>query len=36
VGFTVGVWVVFGVVVGPILGSGIPVIMELFLRAAAM
>ncbi len=34
--FTVGVWVVFGVVVGPILGSGIPVIMELFLRAAAM
>jgi hypothetical protein len=35
VGFVVGIWVVFGVVVCPVLGSGIPVISKLALRFAA-
>jgi hypothetical protein len=35
-GFMVGVRVVFGVVVGPVLGSRIPVIMKLILGCAAM
>ncbi len=35
-GFVVGVRVVFGVVVGPVLGTCIPVISKLFLGCAAM
>jgi hypothetical protein len=35
-GFVVGVWVVFGVVVGPVLGACIPVILKLILGCAAM
>jgi hypothetical protein len=34
-GFMVGVWVVFGVVVGPVFGAGIPVVTELVLGGAA-
>ncbi len=36
VGFMVGVWVMFGVVIGPVFGSSIPVISKLVLRSAAM
>jgi hypothetical protein len=36
VGFVLGVWVVFGVVVGPVLGTCIPVITKLILGCAAM
>jgi hypothetical protein len=35
-GFVVGVRVVFGVVVGPVLGACIPVILKLILGCAAM
>jgi hypothetical protein len=35
VGFMVGVWVMFGVVIGPVFGSSIPVILKLVLRSAA-
>ncbi len=35
VGFTIGVWVVFCVVVGPVLGSSIPVVAKLVLRCMA-
>jgi hypothetical protein len=35
VGFMVGVWVVFGVVVSPVLRAGIPVVTELVLEGAA-
>jgi hypothetical protein len=31
IGFMVGVWVVFGVVVSPVLGASIPVLTELVL-----
>jgi hypothetical protein len=30
-GFVVGVWVVLGMVVGPVLGSGVPIVAELIL-----
>jgi hypothetical protein len=33
--FVVGVWVVLGMVVGPVFGSGVPVVAELVLRATA-
>jgi hypothetical protein len=35
-GFKVGIWVIFGVVVGPVLGACIPVITKLVLRCMAM
>ncbi len=35
VGFMVGVWVMFGVVIGPVFGSSIPVISKLVLRSVA-
>jgi hypothetical protein len=35
VGFMVGVWVIFGVVVRPVFGASIPVITKLVLRSAA-
>jgi hypothetical protein len=35
VGFMVGVWVVFGVIIGPVFGTSIPVISKLVLRCAA-
>jgi hypothetical protein len=35
-GFMVGIWVMFGVVVGPVFGACIPVIMKLVLRCMAM
>ncbi len=35
-GFMVGVWVVFCVVVRPVLGSCIPVVLKLVLRCPAM
>ncbi len=35
VGFMVGVWVMFGVVIGPVFGSGIPGISKLVLRSVA-
>ncbi len=31
VGFVVGVWVVLGMVVGPVLGSSVPIVAELIL-----
>jgi hypothetical protein len=36
VGFMVGVWVMFGVVISPVFGSSISVISKLVLRSAAM
>jgi hypothetical protein len=36
VGFMVGVWVVFGVVVSPVFRACIPVVTELVLRSVAM
>ena len=36
VGFLVGVWVVLGMVVGPVFGSSVPVVAELVLRAPAL
>ncbi len=35
VGFMVGVWVMFGVVIGPVFGSNIPVVSKLVLRCTA-
>ncbi len=35
VGFMVGIWVVFCVVVGPVLGARVPIVPELVLRCAA-
>ncbi len=32
----VGVWVVLGMVVGPVFGSGVPVVVELVLRAKTL
>ena len=34
--FVIGVWVVLGMVVGPVFGSGVPVVAELVLRATAL
>ena len=34
-GFAVGVWMVFGIVVGPVLGARIPVITKLILGCTA-
>jgi hypothetical protein len=36
VGFVVGVWVVFGVVVSPVFGASIPAITKLVLRSSAL
>jgi hypothetical protein len=36
VGFMVGAWVVFGVVVSPVFRAGIPVVAELILGGMAM
>jgi hypothetical protein len=36
VGILVGVWVIFGVVIGPVFVSSIPVISKLVLRSAAL
>ena len=36
VGFVVGVRVVLGMVVGPVFGSGVPVVAELVLRATVL
>jgi predicted membrane protein len=36
VGFMVGVWVMFGVVIGPVFGSSIQVISKLVMRSAAL
>ncbi len=36
VGFVVGVRVVLGMVVGPVFGSGVPVVAESVLRATAL
>jgi hypothetical protein len=35
VGFMVGIWVVFGVVISPVFGTSIPVISKLVLRCVA-
>ncbi len=35
VGFMVAVWVMFGMVIGPVFGSSIPVVSKLVLRSAA-
>ncbi len=35
VGFMVGVWVVFGVIISPVFGASVPVISKLVLRCAA-
>jgi hypothetical protein len=35
VGFMVGVWVVFGVIISPVFGASVPVISKLILRCAA-
>jgi len=35
VGFMVGVWVVFGVIISPVFGSSIPVVSKLVLRSVA-
>jgi hypothetical protein len=36
VGFMVGVWVVFGVIISPVFGTSIPVVTKLVLRCAAL
>jgi len=36
VGFMVGVWVMFGVVIGPVFEFNIPVILKLVLRSVAL
>ena len=36
VGFMVGVWVMFGVVIGSVFGFSIPVILKLVLRSVAL
>jgi hypothetical protein len=35
VAFMVGVWVMFGVVIGPVFGSSIPAVLKLVLRCTA-